>query len=360
MPSGADPGALDWTMTARSSALIDWDAAADAGRRVGGRGPATTPAQRDALRDDLRRIVPEAEALVVDATGLRIAGSASRPWVLSRAAWVRQNLRSLQTLTEPLADRIGPVPWSELRRRSTGWQIGGLLGYASRKVLGQYDAFVPADDEGLLYFVGPNILEAEARSRLAPADFRFWIAAHEVTHRVQFGATPWLRGHLAGLVERYLRSMELDPARVAAQVRRAVERVREGGAPPGLGIVTYLLSDEQRELFGRMQGLMSLLEGHASFVMNEVSRGRVRDLARLQRTMRERRRSIGSLERAFQRASGFELKVRQYDAGERFVRAAVARLGMAGFNGVWAEAANLPSPQEIADPDRWIARVGRA
>ncbi|MFM7718005.1 MAG: zinc-dependent metalloprotease [Actinomycetota bacterium] len=347
-------------MTARSSALVDWNAAADAGRRVGGRGPVSTPTQRDALRADLRRLVPEAESLVVGFTGLEVRGPGSRPWVLSRSTWVAQNLRGLQTLTEPLVDRIGSEPWSDLRRRSMGWQIGALLGYASRKVLGQYDVFLPADDDGLLYFVGPNILEAERRSALRPEDFRFWIAAHEATHRVQFGATPWLRGHLAGLVDRYLRSMELDPARVAAQVRRAAEQIRSGETPPGLGVVFLLLSDEQRELFQRMQGLMSLLEGHASYVMNEVARGRVADLERMRRAMRDRRRSIGGVERAFQRASGFELKVRQYDAGERFVRAAVGRLGMAGFNAVWGDAGNLPGPEEIAEPERWIARVGRA
>ena len=33
---------------------------------------------------------------------------------------------------------------------------------------------------------------------LAPRDFRLWVCLHEETHRVQFGAVPWLSQHLVG------------------------------------------------------------------------------------------------------------------------------------------------------------------
>lgn len=360
MPPEPDLAGLDWSMGSRSPSLVDWEAAIAAGRSVGGRGPATTSVQRDTLRTDLTRLVPETEALVQEHLQLSITGPRSRAWVLSRQMWTTQNVRSLQRLLVPLARRIGADGWSDMRRKAAGWQIGGLLGYASRKVLGQYDVFVPADDDGILYFVGPNILEAEARSGFIPRDFRFWIAAHEVTHRVQFGATPWLRSELGRMVDRYLDTMQLDPERMAAQVRRAFEEVRSGSTPPGLGAIFLLLTDEQRELFQRLQALMSLLEGHASFAMNEVAIGRVQDLEGMRSKLRERRASIGSLERTFQRASGFDLKVRQYDAGERFVREVVQRVGIEGFNAIWERPENLPLLHEIAEPTRWIARVAGA
>ena len=361
MPAGPADG-LDWSMTARSSSIVDWNAAEAVGRRIGGRGPLTTGEERDRLRADLAAAVAEAEGAIAEVTGLTTAGSRSRAWVLSRRTWVGRNLQGLERALDPVAERLTKGErWSDGRRVAVGLQIGGLLGYASRKVLGQYDLFVPPDDDGLLYFVGPNVIEAERRSSsLPPRDFRLWIAAHEVTHRVQFAATPWLRGYLLDLVDRYLGTMELDPGAMSAQLRRAVEEVRAGRLPEGFGAVFLLLSEEQRELFRRMQGLMSLLEGHASYVMNEVARGRVADLEAMRRTLRERRAGIGAAERAFQKASGFELKSRQYDAGERFVRAVVDRVGMDGFNAVWARAEHLPLPEEIAEPARWIARVAGA
>jgi putative hydrolase len=118
-----------------------------------------------------------------------------------------------------------------------------------------------------------------------------------------------------------------------------------------------LLTPEQRAIFERTQSLMSLLEGHASYVMNEVARDEVGDLGHLKRALAARRKTKG-VEKAFQRAIAFDQKVAQYDVGERFVRETVARAGIEMFNEVWKGPANLPTREEIAEPARWVARVG--
>ena len=40
----------------------------------------------------------------------------------------------------------------------------------------------------------------ETQYGFAPSQFRLWLALHEVTHRLQFTAVPWLRDHFVGLV----------------------------------------------------------------------------------------------------------------------------------------------------------------
>ena len=57
------------------------------------------------------------------------------------------------------------------------------------------------------------------------------------------------------------------------------------------------------------------------------------------------------------RLLGMDAKMAQYRDGAAFVRAAVAQVGMDGFNAVWAEPANLPSKAEIGDPGAWVRRV---
>jgi coenzyme F420 biosynthesis associated uncharacterized protein len=349
---------IDWSMGSRAAALVDWSTARETGRRIAGPGPQVVAADRARIREDIAAQVPRAEMLVSGFTGLRAEGPRARPWVMSRSEWIAQNLNGLERLLEPLAERVLPEGSnrSELRRKALGAQIGALLGYVSRKVLGQYDVFLPPDDEGSVYFVGPNMVETERRFALAPSDFRLWVALHEVTHRIQFGATPWLRGFLAGQVDTYLATVEVDSKQFFEQLRRAVEELRAGGAPKGAGGILLLMTPEQRELFKKMQSMMSLLEGHASFVMNEVGRGQIHDLDRLRRSLKERRRS-GSMEKTLQRAIGFDQKIRQYDIGEAFVRTAVERVGMDGFNLVWREEGNLPTLDEVVAPERWIARV---
>lgn len=350
--------AADRPVGGHAAQLADWDIAAHVGRRVAGPGIAVPAIDRARMREDLGELVPHSEALIAEFTGLRAQGYRSRAWVMSRGDWIAQNVRGLQRILEPLAARVVAASRGrhELRRKSLGVQVGILLGYISRKVLGQYDVFTPPDDDGLLYFVGPNVAEVEQRFGLPPRDFRLWIAIHEVSHRVQFGATPWLRTHLYGMVDQYLSTVSLDTGELLRQLRRAIDEVRSGAEWRGAGAVTLLMNAEQRELFRRMQAVMSLLEGHASFVMNGVARGRVRDLERMRSSLKRRRR-VSGMERGFQRAVGFDSKVRQYDVGERFVDVVVERAGMHGFNEVWRDERNLPSLPEINDPERWLRRV---
>jgi uncharacterized protein (DUF2342 family) len=63
------------------------------------------------------------------------------------------------------------------------------------------------------------------------------------------------------------------------------------------------------------------------------------------------------VERSFQKAIGFDKKIEQYDAGERFVRTVVGRAGMDAMNRAWLAPEALPTVEEIAEPDRWVSRV---
>ncbi len=349
---------VDWSMGSAAARLADWDTALQIGRKVSGPGPGVPAVERARMREDFAELVPHAEDLIKTFCGLEVGGFRSRAWVMARSEWMRQNLNGVQRLLEPLAERVlaDQKHRAEYKRKAMGAQAGALFGYVARRVLGQYDVFLPPDDEGLLYFVGPNVAEVERQFSLPQRDFRLWIAIHEVTHRVQFGAAPWLKAYLAGLVDTYIASISLDSRELMDQLKRAAEEARAGADVRGMGGVFLLLSPDQRELFVRMQGMMALLEGHASYVMNEVARDHVADVDRMRRSLAARRRS-NVAERTLQRAIGFDQKIKQYDIGERFVREVVSRAGMETFNQVWRSSDRLPSVEEIAEPDRWLTRI---
>jgi len=349
---------VDWSMGSQAARLADWDTALQIGKKVSGPGVPVPAVERARMREHFAELVPHAESLITSFSGLSVEGFRSRAWVMSRGEWIRANLNGLQRLIEPLAARVmaDKASRASYKRKAMGAQAGALLGYVGRRVLGQYDVFVPPDDEGLLYFVGPNVAEVERIFGLPARDFRLWIAIHEVTHRVQFGAAPWLRDHLAGMIDTYLGSVSLDSKDLMNQLKRAADEAKEGVDFRGMGALFLILTPAQRELVMTLQGIMSLLEGHASFVMNEVGREHVADVDRMRRTLAKRRKS-SNVERTFQKAIGFEQKIRQYDAGERFVREAVRLAGQDSFNLVWAGPDNLPSLAEISDPAAWVARV---
>jgi coenzyme F420 biosynthesis associated uncharacterized protein len=345
-----------------ASRLLDWEAAAAIGRRLGGPGPTTGPAERARLVEDFDEATREADGLVQELTGLRLPGPPSRPWVLSRGEWVFQNLRGLEQVLEPAAARVlgrrmdGSM--APIRRRVLAAQVGAILGYLGRKVLGQYDLFLPPDDRDLVYFVGPNVVELERRHRLPRRDFRRWLAFHEVTHRVQFEGVPWLRGYLTAQVDSYLSTLELDARKLFERLRRAREELERDPTWRDMGILFLLMTPEQRETFRRMQALMSLLEGHGNHVMERLSEGRVQSAERMRRTLQQRRHRQG-FERMVQRAVGLDVKIRQYDMGERFVADAVGLAGADGFARVWEGPQHLPTLEEVARPEAWVERVAR-
>jgi coenzyme F420 biosynthesis associated uncharacterized protein len=348
-------------VTFAAERLLDWRTAGLVGRKVAGIGAPLSPVERAKLFEDFGELVPHAERLVEEFTALSPGPVRSRPWVMTRDEWLDANLRGFERFLEPFARKVltdrSNGTLASMRRRVLGAQLGGLLGYLGHRVLGQYDMFLPPDDDGLIYFVGANVAGVERKFRFPPREFRLWIALHEVTHRLQFGGAPWLRGHLSGLMESYLDSVEIDPGWLIERLRTALADLKAGRTEHrGFGWVFLLMTPDQRDLVRRMQATMSLLEGHASYVMDGVSVDRISSAGRFRRTVQQRRTRAG-VEKAFQKAIGFDVKVRQYDLGQRFVSIVVERVGTSGFNRVWQGPASLPTMDEIGRPDDWVARV---
>jgi coenzyme F420 biosynthesis associated uncharacterized protein len=345
-----------------ASDLVDWGLAARIGRSFAGSGPPTTPAQRAEVRKDFKEFTDRADQLVREFTGLAPGGAPPAPQVLDRGGWIKANVDGFREIVRPLAEKVdASISVSGLARRVTaaaiGAQLGILLGYLSQKVLGQYDLVLASEGGGRVYYVGPNVLEAEQRSGLNPHDFRLWIALHEVTHRTQFTAVPWLRERVRALIARSIQSMDLDPA----HVKRLVERGRDivlGGpsAWRNVNVMSLLLSEDQREVLTEMQALMCVVEGHGTFVMNRVGAREIPSFASMKEALEARRGAKGP-EKVFQRAIGMDMKYEQYVLGEKFCDAVADEAGLDAVNRVWEREENLPTLEEMRAPATWLERV---
>jgi uncharacterized protein (DUF2342 family) len=60
---------------------------------------------------------------------------------------------------------------------------------------------------------------------------------------------------------------------------------------------------------------------------------------------------------AFLRLTGLEMKMKQYEQGERFMLAVERQGGFGAIDRVWEGPQNLPTLDEIRDPSRWLERV---
>ena len=168
-----------------------------------------------------------------------------------------------------------------------------------------------------------------------------------------------------GELEAFVAATDVDPAAIARRLRSAAsaayEAVRDGFDPDasteGGSLVEAVQTPEQREILDRITALMSLLEGHADFVMDGVGPAVIPSVAEIRSKFQRRRKETGRVEAVVRRLLGIDAKMRQYRDGERFVRAAVGEAGMTGFNRIWESPTNLPSKDELAAPRDWVARV---
>ncbi|HVF19616.1 MAG TPA: zinc-dependent metalloprotease [Mycobacteriales bacterium] len=348
-----------------SADMIDWDVAVGTARRLVRPGPTATLLEARQIGEELRRLVPIAERHVAELTGLVPPDLDVPVAVVDRVGWVQANVDGFQILLEPLTEKLtakrGSRPPSPLvtavGSRVTGVQVGTLMAYVASRVLGQFELFVPAGGAGRLTLVAPNIVETERKLGVDPSDFRMWVTLHEVTHRTQFTAVPWLREYFLSLVHEFLDASDLDPAQLARRLRDAIGAIRGSDDRPGVSFVEAIQTPEQRAVLGRMQALMSLLEGHADVVMDRVGPEVVPTVADIRTKFEKRRKGSGPIDRMIRSLLGLDLKMRQYAEGAAFVRHVIDAEGMDRFNTVWTSPDTLPRPDEVTDPDAWRRRV---
>ncbi|CAM5530767.1 hypothetical protein SAVIM338S_04112 [Streptomyces avidinii] len=363
--------------------MVDWNLAVATATRLVRPGPEISRDEARAVVAELRRRAKTSERHVREFTRMMPPGvtPADTPvLVVDRAGWVKANVAGFRELLAPLLGKMqdrragtpGAAVLGAVGGKVTGVELGMLLSFLASRVLGQYETFAPASRDlpgsaggGRLLLVAPNIVHVERELEVDPHDFRLWVCLHEETHRTQFTAVPWLREHIEGEIQTFLGATEVDPMTVLERLREAAQSF--AGARPdaergdeGRSLVELVQTPEQREVLARLTAVMSLLEGHADFVMDGVGPEVVPSVAEIREKFQQRRASgAGRLDAALRKLLGLDAKLRQYRDGERFVRAVVGQVGMDGFNRVWTSPNTLPTKAEIASPADWVARIHR-
>jgi coenzyme F420 biosynthesis associated uncharacterized protein len=343
--------------------LIDWDAVREiARRRLGDAAVPIAGSERAAAEAFYRATLLRIEPIIAEEIGSELPAALETPAVVDRAQWVDLNLATFRVLFERveralLASQTGPdTPGRAMSRwvnRSVGnQQLGFMLAFLARKVLGQYDVSLLAAGpaRGRLNFVEQNITATAASLRIPRDDFRTFIALHEATHAFEFEAHAWVRPYFAELVAETVEGLAADAGGLPGRLRAALA----GGEGHWLERV---MTPDQRDTFGRTQALMSLLEGYSNHVMNAAGAKILPNFAELHDRFERRGERRGAIEKAIMRLTGLDLKMEQYAAGERFADAVIAQRGRAFLNRVWTGPELLPTLAEIRAPEAWIARV---
>ena len=259
--------------------------------------------------------------MVAEEIGAALPAALETPAVIDRREWIDLNLATFERLfdrieqimaTQTTADTPGRALARIVNRSIGNQQLGFLMAFLARKVLGQYDISLLAATptaRGRLHFVEPNIRATAVNMRLPLDEFRTFIALHEATHAFEFEAYPWLRAHFAGLVAESIDRLAADSGGLGGRLRSALAN-RDGGH-----WLERLMTPAQLDTFQRTQALMSLLEGYSNHVMNAAGERLLPGFSQIHERFERRNVNRGPLERAILRLTGLDLKMEQYQAG---------------------------------------------
>lgn len=351
------------------ASLVDWDLAARTAERLGAVGtddPQVTAREADHAVSELYRSAAVAADHVAEITHLTEPPVTAATRVVDRPAWIGANTTGMAAIMDPLVGKLteqrepGRLAQS-VGSRVTGTQVGALLAFLSGKVLGQFEFF--AEPHGQLLLVAPNVVAVERGLGVLPVDFRLWVCLHEVTHRVQFTAIPWMKQHMRSEIDALGDTLDADPSAMKQRLTDAIGLLTDAARgtksdDAGAGIMGLLATPEQRAVLERVTAFMSLVEGHAEWVMNAVDPAVIPTQKAIEARFATRRKKGGNpLDRLLRTLLGLDAKTRQYVDGAAFVGTVVDRVGVEAFNTIWTSPQTLPVKAEIADPSAWVARV---
>ncbi len=346
--------------------VVDWNLAATVGVKLARPEPVATDYTRRQAIEQLSTSARAAELPVREVTGLIEHGEIPEARIVNRPEWIRAAAHSMRAMTggSNVGGGEGRAKTGMISGSIAGAQTGAVLAFVSSAILGQYDPF--GTEGGELLLVYPNAIAVERQLRVNPKDFRMWVCLHEVTHRVQFRANPWLAGHMTDALAVLTEDAGEDIMKVVARLAAYVRGFRSASKDDDdqlnstgvLGLIRAVQSEPQREALDQLLVLGTLLEGHAEHVMDAVGPAVVPSVASIRHRFDQRRqRKQPPLQRLIRALLGVDAKMSQYTRGKAFVDEVVSTVGMQRFNTVWSGAESLPLPGEIDEPQRWIDRL---
>jgi coenzyme F420 biosynthesis associated uncharacterized protein len=349
---------------------IDWHQAGAIALLVGDTKEAVIKEPIEELNERFHQWLKLVSPAIAEFTGLQLPKPLGQPVLFDRAEWVVTVIDRIRSLLEPLllvllkeADNSSsqkPASKNFVKAVLT-IQLGTLLGYLSRRVLGQYDFALSgsefSEDNGRLFFVYPNIVNVRERFELEAQEFEIWLVLHEATHGYEFEAVPWLKSYMRDLVSYHKKQIEKKISQIAKETSNSklsslLYRLLFSGG------FSELISLEENHSLSKIQAFMAIIEGYSDYIMYKVSKKLISHSEAISNLFRRNKSSRNWAERLLEKIIGLDLKIQQYKLGYQFVSDLVSHGGMDLARQIWVKPDNLPSLTEIRNPHAWIERLG--
>jgi len=374
---------------------VQWDGARQLALSIatGGEGePNVDPSDR-IFFEQLTRI---AELQVGQATGLSTspAGGSLQIQPVNRSYWALLTLEAYKPLIETMAQALRPPadahpsqtdPTADLALNDAdgdpteawltqimgllspmllGMTTGSLVGHLATRSFGLYDLPIPRPLVDDIYVVSPNINAFADDWSMDLKDLQLWVCLHQLTNHAVLGV-PHVRARMNELLLDYAGAFESDPDALATKLTDLdvdpsggdpMARFQELMGDPEV-ILGAVRTPRQDEILPWLEALVTVIEGYVDHVMDRIGHGLVGGYSQITEAMRRRRVESSPADRFVERLLGLDLTQDHFDRGRAFIDGVVERAGEQGLERLWSSAEVLPTPNEVAAPGLWLARI---
>lgn len=246
----------------------------------------------------------------------------------------------------------------------TGMQVGTVAGHLSGQLMGGYDLGVPTLPPDVVATVSDQAGVLARDHGISSDEMRFWLALRECLHRRVFAGVDWLLQHVTSEIGRFAAAAEFDASALTDQMGglgglgpemlndpEAMQRMAEQAG----GI--FEPTATQQQILAQLQAVVSLVAGYADEMVGRAGEGKLPNLSQIEETTLRRRGEQGKGEQFLTQLIGLDLRPADVRAGQAFCQAVLAARGPQGMDVVWRDVAHLPTPNEIAEPSRWLIRL---
>lgn len=277
-------------------------------------------------------------------------------------------LANMQAFSDPNTDPEAAMEaWFEqmmtmLAPVMLGMSAGSLIGHLSTRSFGQYDLPIPQTANDELLLIWPNIKQFGEEWSLDPIELRLWVCLHEIAHHTIL-SIPHVAKTLQQLLLEFVSAFEPDSSGLTI----SLENINPND-PTGLASMQSMLSDpevllgamrtsQQDDLLARLDAITTVIVGYVDWVMDEIGQRLMASYGQITEAIRRRRVEASSQDRFVGKILGLDLTQAHYERGSKFIAGVVERSGAAALSRLWEHPQNLPTPNEVAAPGLWLARI---
>ena len=245
-----------------------------------------------------------------------------------------------------------------------GMTTGSLVGHLATRSFGLYDLPVPRPTGDEVAVIAANVESFGDDWSLDGDDLRLWVCLDQLTHHTVL-RLPHVRSRLQDLLLEFAGAFESDPDALGSKLADLdfdpsggdpMTRFQELMGDPEV-VLGAVRSPRQQQIPPQLEALVTVVEGYVDHILDTVGTGLIGSYPQVTEAMRRRRVEASASDRFVERLLGLDLTQDHFDRGRAFVDGVLERSGTDGLSRLWKGAEFLPTPNEVAAPGLWLARI---